>query len=100
MCIRDRCYTADSLVALTSSQETTCLYRQIVNPYSGGVIGTIVLQLDSRRLFGELHIEGLKEYAFIMQDGDGVNLYTCLLYTSLPARKRWKSCAACPYIFC
>ena len=70
------CYTADSLVALTSSQETTCLYRQIVNPYSGGVIGTIVLQLDSRRLFGELHIEGLKEYAFIMQDGDGVNLYT------------------------
>lgn len=69
-------YPADSLTALTGSQELTRLFRRIVNPYSGDVIGTIVLQLDSRRLFDKLRIEGLQEYAFIIQNSEGDNLYT------------------------
>lgn len=69
-------YRGQSLLALQGGQEYTYVCRQVINPYSGAEVGIVVLRLDSRVFYSGLSVEGIGEFAFVVQDDAGLNLYT------------------------
>ena len=69
-------FPSNELLLIKSDQEHTHIYRQVINPYTGKQIGIMDITLNAKNFFGEPNIEDIKNYAVIIQNNKGINMYT------------------------
>lgn len=69
-------FKESELFYFTANQDNIYVFRRIINPYDNRNMGTIVLYTNSKKFFNQLKISNTDEYAFVLQNADGENIYT------------------------
>ncbi len=65
----------DKALYITSDTEHAYLFRQVINPYSGVQLATVVITVQATDFFGVSPLDNIAEYALIVRDGQGHDLY-------------------------
>jgi len=68
-------FTDNPLLCMTADQTFVYAFRNIIDPYTGKNLGMLALVFEASGFFDRFYLPDIQEYAFVIQDGDGKNIY-------------------------